>query len=49
MSKVYFIGEEKRHKYDAAVLVHKCMMSAILGYRLVSSGTTGNLSLLEIP
>ena len=35
--KVYFSGEEDRHEYVVCFLVHKDMVSAVLGCRLVSS------------
>ena len=36
--KVYFSGEEDRYEYGAGFLVHRDMVSAFLGCRLVSSG-----------
>ena len=38
--KVYFSGEEDRHEYRVGILVHKDMMSAVLGCRPVSSRLT---------
>ena len=35
--KVYFSGEEDRHEYGVGFLVHKDMVSALLGCRPVSS------------
>ena len=35
--KVYFSGEEDRHEYGASFLIHKDMVSAVLGCRPVSS------------
>ena len=35
--KVYFNGEEDKHKYEVGFLVHKDVVDAVLGYRLVSS------------
>ena len=35
--KVYFSREEDRHEYGVGFLVHKGMMSVVLGCRLVSS------------
>ena len=35
--KVYFNGEEDRHEYGIGFLVHKDMVSAVLGCRSVSS------------
>ena len=32
--KVYFSGEEDRHEYGVGFLVHKDMVSAVLGCRL---------------
>ena len=35
--KVYFRGEDGRHEYRGGLLVHKDMMSEVLGCRPVSS------------
>ena len=40
--KVYFSGEEDRHEYGVEFLMHKDVVDAVLGSRLVSSRLGSN-------
>ena len=39
---VYFSGEEDRHEYGVGFLMHRDMVSAVLGFRPVSSRLISN-------